>query len=48
MNIIWCVVMIAGIGGLIFVDPAGILNTIVGASEKTVTLCISLVAIYAV
>ena len=40
--------MIAGIGCLIFIDPAGIINTLIGASEKTVALCISLIAIYAV
>lgn len=48
MNIIWCVIMIVGIGVLIFIDPANILNIMIQASEKTVALCISLVAIYAV
>ncbi|MGN1221933.1 MAG: hypothetical protein ACI4TT_01705 [Christensenellales bacterium] len=48
MNIIWCVIMIVGIGILIFIDPSNILNTMIGASEKTVSLCLNLVAIYAV
>ena len=48
MNIIWCVIMIVGIGILVFIDPSNILNTMIGASEKTVSLCLSLVAIYAV
>ena len=40
--------MIVGIGILVFIDPSNILNTMIGASEKTVSLCLSLVAIYAV
>lgn len=48
MNIIWCVVMIVGIGVLIFLDPANILNIMVNAGNKSVALCISLVAIYAI
>ena len=40
--------MIAGVGTLIILDPANVLNIMVSASEKTVSLCISLIAIYAV
>ena len=40
--------MISGIGILIFIDPSNILNTMIDASTKTVNLCISLIAIYAV
>lgn len=40
--------MIFGIGVLIFIDPANILNIMIDASEKTVVLCLSLLAIYAV
>ena len=39
--------MIVGIGILIFVSPSTIIGDLIGASEKSVTLCISLLAIYA-
>ena len=47
MNIIWSVVMIVGICILLFVSPNTIMTDLIGASEKSVTLCISLIAIYA-
>ena len=39
--------MIVGIGILIFVSPSTIINDLVSASEKSVKLCLSLLAIYA-
>lgn len=48
MNIIWCAIMICGIGILIFIDPANVTSTMIDASKKSVELCISLIAIYAV
>lgn len=39
--------MIVGIGILLFVSPSTIINDLVSASEKSITLCISLIAIYA-
>ena len=47
MNIVWSVVMIVGIGILIFVSPSTIISDLISASEKSVKLCISLLAIYA-
>lgn len=47
MNIIWSIVMIAGIGILLFVSPSTITSDLISASEKSVKLCISLLAIYA-
>lgn len=40
--------MIAGIGILTITSPANVLNILISASEKTVVLCLSLLAIYAV
>ena len=48
MNTIWCVVMIVGIAILIVIEPTSIVSTVLSASEKSVQLCISLIAIYAV
>ena len=48
MNIVWLVIMLAGIGMMIFKSPDSILNTMISASEKSVKLCLSLLAIYAV
>ena len=48
MNIVWLVVMLSGIGIMIAKCPEMIVGTMLSASEKTVTLCISLLAIYAV
>ena len=48
MNIVWLVVMLAGIAIMIIKSPDLILNTMISASEKSVKLCISLLAIYAV
>lgn len=47
MNIVWTVVLIVGIGILLFVSPQTILSDMLSASEKSVKLCISLLAIYA-
>ena len=47
MNIVWTVVLIVGIGILIFVSPQTILSDMLSASEKSVKLCLSLLAIYA-
>ena len=48
MNIVWLVVMLLGIAIMIVKCPDLILNTMIAASEKSVKLCISLLAIYAV
>lgn len=48
MNIVWIIIMLAGIGVMIFTKPNLILSTMISASEKSVKLCISLLAIYAV
>ena len=47
MNIVWTIVLIVGIGILLFVSPQTILSDMLSASEKSVKLCISLLAIYA-
>lgn len=47
MNAVWTFVLIAGIAILIFVSPQTILSDMLLASEKSVKLCISLLAIYA-
>lgn len=39
--------MIVGVGILLFVSPNTIITDLISASEKSVTLCISLLAIYA-
>lgn len=48
MNIVWIAVMLAGTILIIIKSPEILLSTMVSASEKSVTLCISLIAIYAV
>lgn len=48
MNIVWLVVVLLGIAIMIVKCPDLILNTMISASEKSVKLCISLLAIYAV
>lgn len=48
MNIVWVTVMLAGIILIIIKSPEILLSTMISASEKSVTLCISLIAIYAV
>ena len=48
MNIVWLVVMLCGIGIMIFKSPEMVINTMISASEKSVKLCLSLLAIYAV
>lgn len=48
MNVVWIVIMLAGIVVMIFTKPTLILSTMISASEKSVKLCISLLAIYAV
>jgi spore maturation protein A len=40
--------MIVGIGIMIFTNPANAISTMITASEKSVALCINLIAIYAV
>ena len=47
VNTIWTAVMIVGIGILIFTSPNTIINDLISASDKSVKLCISLIAIYA-
>jgi len=48
MNIVWLIVMLAGIIIMIFTAPNLIVSTMISASEKSVKLCINLLAIYAV
>lgn len=48
MNIAWVVIMLAGILIMIFKCPNLILSTMLSASQSSVKLCISLLAIYAV
>ncbi|MBR4124178.1 MAG: hypothetical protein IKR12_01260, partial [Clostridia bacterium] len=48
MNIVWLVVMLLGIAIMIAKSPDLIISTMIAASEKSVKLCISLLAIYAV
>lgn len=48
MNIVWLVVMLLGIAIMIVKCPDLIISTMISASEKSVKLCISLLAIYAV
>ena len=48
MNIVWLVVMLLGIAIMIVKYPDLIISTMIAASEKSVKLCISLLAIYAV
>lgn len=48
MNIVWLVVMLAGIVIMIFKTPQLIISSMISASEKSVSLCINLLAIYAV
>lgn len=40
--------MIVGIAVLTIIEPSSVISTMISASEKSVTLCISLIAIYAV
>lgn len=40
--------MICSVAVLIFINPANVLNIMIQASEKTVALCLNLIAIYAV
>ena len=48
MNVVWIIVMLAGIVVMIFTKPTMVLSTMISASEKSVKLCVSLLAIYAV
>ena len=48
MNIVWSITMLAGIAVMIFTQPTTILSTMISASEKSVKLCVNLLAIYAV
>lgn len=48
MNIFWLVIMLAGIALMIFKSPDLIISSMMSASESSVKLCISLLAIYAV
>ena len=48
MNIVWSIIMIVSVGIMIFTNPSNIINTMLSASEKSVKLCISLLAIYAI
>lgn len=48
MNIVWLIVVICGTVMIIIKSPGTLVNTMVSASEKSVTLCLSLLAIYAV
>lgn len=48
MNIIWLVIVIVGSVMIIIKSPELLLSTMISASEKSVTLILSLLAIYAV
>lgn len=48
MNIIFNFTFIACLGLFLFCNPAEAMQSILSASEKSVTLCISLISIYAV
>ena len=48
MNIVWIFVLIVGTAMIIVKSPELLVSTMIGASEKSVKLCVSLLAIYAV
>lgn len=48
MNFIFNFVFILSLAIMLFQNPASCLSTILGAGEKTVNLCISLISIYAI
>lgn len=48
MNNIWTFIFIIGLALMLFVNPEEIINTLTNASTKAITLCISLLGIYAV
>src|SRR5574344_681670 len=48
MNIIWCIVLIVSIVMLTISNPQSIIDIMISSSEKSVKLCISMLAIYAV
>ena len=48
MNIIWIILVIASVGTMIFVAPDLVISTMVESTTGVVSLCIELVAIYAI
>lgn len=48
MNIVWLIVVLCGTLMMIIKSPELLVSTMISASEKSVALCISLIAIYAV
>ena len=48
MNIVWIVVMLVGTVLIIIKSPEILIPTMISAGEKSVKLCISLIAVYAI
>lgn len=48
MNCVFNLVFILSISVMLFIDPSLCLDTMIGAGEKAVNLCISLIAIYSI
>lgn len=48
MNIIWCIIILLSIGILTITSPQNVVDIMISASEKSVKLCLNLLAIYAV